>query len=120
MNKLLYVVLAVFLSISVAVSANEEVKYQTFESDVQVIDVRTDAEWAEGHHPAAMHMPHTTILEGKGFADLDKNKPVVLYCRSGARAERAKDFLAAQGFTNVKNLGGISDLVITDEEKEKQ
>lgn len=110
---------ALLLLLSTAVSAEDAkdaVKYQSFEKDVQVIDVRTDAEWAEGHLPNALHIPHTMILDGKGFADLDKNKPVVLYCRSGGRAERAKDFLEAQGFTNVKNMGGISDLVVSDKE----
>lgn len=111
------IVTSLFLSKSV--SANETIQYQTFESNVQVIDVRTDAEWKDGHHPSAQHLPHTTILDGKGFADLDKTKPIVLYCRSGRRAERAKNYLQAQGFTNVKNLGGISDIIIAKKETEK-
>lgn len=94
--------------------AKDEVKYQQFESDVQLIDVRSDAEWQAGHHPDAIHLPHTTILDGEGFQDLDKTKPVALYCRSGGRAGRAKDFLESQGFTNVTNLGGISDLIIEE------
>jgi len=119
MKAILNSFIALMLLVSAAVSAEdakEIVKYQSFEKDVQVIDVRTDAEWAEGHHPNALHIPHTMILDGEGFAALDKSKPVVLYCRSGGRAERAKDFLEAQGFTNVKNMGGISDLVVSDKE----
>ncbi|WP_371194714.1 rhodanese-like domain-containing protein [Glaciecola sp. SC05] len=116
MNKFFKVMIAMAMLLSMCVSAEDKVQYQAFDSDVQVIDVRSDAEWKEGHHPAAMHLPHTTILEGEGFAGLDKNKPVVLYCRSGGRAERAKDFLEAQGFTNVTNLGGISDLVVSEKD----
>lgn len=108
------------LLISTSATANQNVEYQKFESDVQVIDVRTAAEWETGHLPTALHIPHVMILEGEGLADLDKTKPVVLYCRSGGRAQRAKDYLEAQGFTNVKNLGGISDLVITQQDDEKK
>jgi phage shock protein E len=119
MKRLSTILIALTLFLSNAVSAQEPLKYKTFESDVQVIDVRTDGEWKGGHHPDAMHLPHTSILEGKGFEQLDKNKPVVLYCRSGGRAEQAKNYLEAQGFTNVKNLGGISDLVIPENKKDK-
>lgn len=109
-------IMATSLFLSMLVSAKETIQYQTFENNVQVIDVRTDAEWKDGHHPNAQHLPHTTILQGKGFADLDKTKPIVLYCHSGGRAERAKNYLQAQGFTNVKNLGGIRDLIIAKKE----
>lgn len=114
MNKFLMAIAAATLFLSLTVSAKETIQFQKFENDVQVIDVRTDAEWEAGHHPEAQHLPHTTILDGKGFADLDKTKPVVLYCRSGGRAEQAKNYLIAQGFQDVKNLGGISDLVIPE------
>lgn len=118
MRIILNTLIAMTLFLSMAVCAEEAPQFQKFESDVQVIDVRSDAEWEEGHHPDALHLPHTLILDGKGFADLDKTKPVVLYCRSGGRAQRAKDYLVAQGFTDVKNLGGISDLVVPKEKKD--
>jgi phage shock protein E len=117
MKIIISTVLAMTLFLSVQISANETTTYQSFEQDVQVIDVRTDAEFNDGHHPAAQHIEHTKILEGEGFGQLDKNKPVVLYCRSGGRAQLAKDYLESQGFTNVKNLGGISDLVLPKEAK---
>jgi len=102
--KYLRITLLIVASLfSVYVLADDEAKYQGFDENVQLIDVRSDAEWEAGHHPSATHIPHTMILDGKGFAELDKNKPVVLYCRSGGRAQRAKDFLEAQGFTNVTN-----------------
>jgi phage shock protein E len=113
MRKFLSTIMILFLSIPVL--ANQ---FQIFEKDVQVIDVRSDAEWKNDHHPDAQHLPHTAILDGSGFAELDKTKPVVLYCRTGGRAEQAKTYLAAQGFTNVKNLGGISNLIISKEENQ--
>jgi phage shock protein E len=118
MKSFLTTIIAIIVFLSISVSAKETIQYQKFENNVQVIDVRSAAEWKDGHHPDAQHLPHTTILDGKGFIDLDKTKPVVLYCRSGGRAERAKNYLQTQGFKNVKNLGGISDLIIPQKETE--
>ncbi len=39
----------------------------------------------------------------------DKNNPLVIYCASGKRAQKAVDALAAQGYTNLHNIGGIGD-----------
>ncbi|MFT6268047.1 MAG: phage shock protein E [Alphaproteobacteria bacterium] len=102
--------MAMFLSVSV--SAKETIQYQQFDDDIQIIDVRTLEEWKGGHHPNALHVPHTTILDGNGFENLQKDKPVMLYCTSGKRAEQAKNYLEKQDFRMVKNLGGISDLII--------
>jgi phage shock protein E len=118
MKRILTTIMAMTLFLGISVSAKETTQFQQFESDVQVIDVRSGDEWKDGHHPDAQHLPHTTILDGNGFSELDKTKPVVLYCRSGGRAEQAKTYLEAQGFTNVKNLGGISDLVIQNKDEE--
>lgn len=117
MRVFLIAAIVTSLLLSIPVSAKQTTQYQQFESDVQVIDVRSDAEWRTGHHPDAKHLPHISILNGDGFSELDKTKPVVLYCRSGGRAEQAKNYLESQGFTNVKNLGGISDLIISTEVK---
>ena len=40
----------------------------------------------------------------------DKTKPVIIYCRSGRRAGKAKEVLEQMGFTNVMNAGGLVDL----------
>jgi len=112
-------IIAIAFSLSAGASVQEKIEYKTFDDNIQVIDVRTDAEFNEGHLPQALHIPHTTILQGEGFADLDKTKPVVLYCRTGGRAGQAKAFLEEQGFTDVTNAGGISELIIpTDKTRE--
>jgi phage shock protein E len=117
LNTIIITAIALTFLLCTSVSAQELVQYEKFENNVQVIDVRTVAEFKDGHHPDAVHLPHTTILDGKGFDTLDKTNPVVLYCRSGGRAEQAKNYLAAQGFSNVKNLGGINDLLLNKEER---
>ena len=78
-----------------------------------VIDVRTQAEFATGHVDGATLLPHdemaARIDEVVKLAGGDRDKPIVLYCRSGGRAGKAKQVLIDQGFTRVTNMGGYSD-----------
>ena len=74
--------------------------------DIALIDIRSDAEIAQGILPSAEHLAmHLIPLR---MHDLPKDKDVVLYCRSGARSYHACNFLGQQGIDNVINLqGGI-------------
>ena len=74
--------------------------------DIALIDIRSDAEVAQGILPDAEHLAmHLIPLR---MHDLPKDKDVVLYCRSGARSYHACNFLSQQGVDNVINLhGGI-------------
>lgn len=71
-----------------------------------LLDVRTDSEVAQGMIRGAQHLPlHLIPIKAD---DLEKEIPVVIYCRSGARSAQACAFLAARGYQNVFNLrGGI-------------
>lgn len=79
------------------------------DSGAMVIDVRTPAEFASGHHPRAVNIPVDQI-ESRIRELGDKTKPVVLYCQSGNRSGRAKHTLEAAGFTAVTNAGSLRDL----------
>ena len=69
-----------------------------------LIDVRTEAEVAQGMIDGAVHIPlHLLPLRA---ADIPQDKPVVIYCRTGARSSQACAFMAAQGFDNMHNLAG--------------
>ena len=74
--------------------------------DIALIDIRSDAEVAQGVLPDSEHLAmHLIPLR---MHDLPKDKDVVLYCRSGARSYHACNFLGQQGIDNVINLrGGI-------------
>ena len=74
--------------------------------DIALIDIRSDAEVAQGILPGSEHLAmHLIPLR---MHDLPKDKDVVLYCRSGARSYHACNFLGQQGISNVVNLrGGI-------------
>ena len=75
-----------------------------------VIDVRTRKEWDAGHVTKAVHIPHTEIASRIGEVTDDKNAKIVLYCRVGGRAGKAKTALEDLGFTNVENGGGFDDI----------
>jgi rhodanese-related sulfurtransferase len=72
--------------------------------EIVLIDVRTDVEFAQGTIQGAKHLPlHMLPI----VADqLEKEIPVVMICRSGARSGQACAFLAQKGFENVYNLRG--------------
>ena len=69
-----------------------------------VLDVRTPAEYAEGHVPGAVNVPHDQVVSR--LAEIPKDKDVVLYCRSGRRAGLAADVLAAHGYSRLSHLEG--------------
>jgi len=73
--------------------------------DVQVIDVREPEEWAEGHIPQARLIPLGTLPER--LEELDKEKPVIMVCRSGARSHRATEYLTYLGFDAANMVGGM-------------
>lgn len=73
-----------------------------------LIDVRTDAEWDNGHAQMALHFDSKRMEAGE-VPEIDKTQPVYLYCNSGGRAGRMKLVLENKGFTKVHNLGGLKD-----------
>jgi phage shock protein E len=77
--------------------------------DTVIVDVRSPMEFAQEHIPNAINIPVDQIPyktdEFKNF-----RKPVVVYCRSGARSGMALGILQQNGITNVYNGGGISDM----------
>ena len=75
---------------------------------LMLVDIRSEPEVAQARIDGAVHIP-MHLLPFR-LNELDQQKPVVLYCRSGARSAQASAFLAQQGMSNVHNLvGGIMD-----------
>jgi phage shock protein E len=73
----------------------------------QLVDVRTEAEFAQGHLPGALNIP-VQVLDRRMRELGAKDKPLVLYCRSGARSGRAKRMLEQAGYTKVYDIGPMS------------
>jgi phage shock protein E len=72
-----------------------------------LLDVRTPGEFSGGHVSGAQNIPVETLPAGA--SKVSKDKPVVVYCRSGARSARAASALREVGFTEVYDLGGIGN-----------
>jgi phage shock protein E len=79
---------------------------QTMQSGATLLDVRTSDEFNNGSLPNAKNIP-LAILPLLAHEHLDKDEPVLIYCRSGGRAIMAEKILASLGFNNVTNIGGI-------------
>ena len=73
-----------------------------------LVDVRTAAEFADGHLKGARNIP-VQELERK-LRELPKDKPIILYCRSGSRSGMALQILQTAGYTNIYNAGSLDSL----------
>jgi rhodanese-related sulfurtransferase len=76
------------------------------DADVVVLDVRTSEEFAAGHVPGSVNVPHDQVESRLAELAGAKDKDVVLYCRSGRRAQMAADVLAQAGFRRLSHLEG--------------
>ena len=74
-----------------------------------ILDTREQDEFDGGHIPGAILIPYTEI-ENKAIELIpDKDKLILVYCRSGRRSKIASESLVKLGYTNVKEFGGIID-----------
>jgi rhodanese-related sulfurtransferase len=76
-----------------------------------VVDVRTREEFATGAYPEAVNIPLDEIQARVGELG-GKSRDITLYCASGARSAYAQRALMQMGFTNVKNAGGIMQMMM--------
>ena len=73
------------------------------------IDVRTPAEYASGHLEQATLIPFDGIEAGVAALNLSKDTPIYVYCAVGGRAEKAKQSLEAQDYSQVINVGSLEN-----------
>ena len=72
-----------------------------------LVDVRTLAEYREERIPGSILIPYDEIATRAELELLDKDELIVVYCRSGARAQAAAQSLVDLGYTQVNTMGGI-------------
>ncbi len=99
------------------ISQEEAVSIMESEEDYLILDVRTPEEFAAGHIPGAINIPNETIGTEEIPALARKDQTILVYCRSGNRSRQACDKLAALGYTNLLEFGGINTWtgpVVTD------
>ncbi len=90
-------------------------------ADFILLDVRTEEEYDEGHIPGAVNLPNEDIAADPPELLTDLDQMILVYCRSGRRSKEAAAKLAAMGYTQVLEFGGIMDWtgeVISTEEEE--
>ena len=73
--------------------------------EIQLVDVRLEDEWQAGHIAGAHHIPLDSL--SARAEEIDRSRPVVLYCRSGDRSGGAADALEASGWDVQSMEGGL-------------
>ena len=91
------------------VSMDEIVQIMNENTDYIILDVRTIAEYNEGHIPNAICIPNETIGNNTISELPDKEQLILIYCRSGNRSKQATEKLKKLGYTNIIKFGGIID-----------
>lgn len=69
-----------------------------------LLDARSEEEYASGHVAGAANLPHDRVDEFESTLPADHDVPLVVYCRTGKRAELLAAELRAAGYQNVRTL----------------
>ncbi len=72
--------------------------------DLMVLDIRTPKEFISGHIEGAIMIDFMSPDFEEKLLELDKNKPYIMHCRTGARSARAKVVMENLGFTHVLHM----------------
>jgi phage shock protein E len=75
----------------------------------RIVDVRTPAEFQDGSYPGAINIPLALLPLRLGELE-PKDKPIILFCASGARSGQGARLLKQAGFAEVINAGGLDDM----------
>ena len=77
-----------------------------------LVDVRTNDEYNSGYIENSINIDYFSDDFSENVEKLDKNTPIVLYCRSGKRSSKSANKLSKLGFKEIYNLqGGILDWI---------
>lgn len=91
------------------IDAEAAKKIMDSESDIIILDVRTQEEYDSGHIQGALLLPYDQIEQKAAEALPDKDKKILVYCRSGNRSNTASNTLSKLGYTQIYDFGGIID-----------
>ncbi len=90
------------------ITQEEAAEIMENESGYIILDVRTEQEYNGGHIPGAICVPNESISDAHPEQLPDKNRLILVYCRSGRRSKQAAQKLADMGYTDVREFGGIN------------
>ena len=80
------------------------------DENVTLLDVRTVEEYKEGHLRDSTLIPVQALAQNLGMLKTEKNKKILVYCRTGSRSVAASRILEKNGFTPINVKGGILQL----------
>lgn len=109
-------ILALLISLTAMAAGDQDEAKQAWpmiEDGVLVLDVRSAEEFEEGHIKGAINIhwdEYDALVEAIGE---DKQRPVVVYCRSGNRAGKSIEELSVRGYTGLYNATGYEALTAT-------
>ena len=119
MKKLFPIVMVMLLLVGCSVPAengnyrqingSDAIAMMEEEADYIILDVRTAEEFKDKRIPDAINIPNETIGTEEIPELPDKDQLILVYCRSGNRSKQASEKLAALGYTNIVEFGGIID-----------
>lgn len=99
---------AVFFLTAAGGVSGDEAK-QLVQRGAVLLDVRTPQEFAAGHIDGARNIPVQELEQKLSALPAQKSAPIVVYCRSGARSAKAASVLRNAGYTEVHDLGAMSN-----------
>ncbi len=85
----------------------DELREMLADGTVTLVDVRSEQEYAAAHIDGAILIPLDTIGDEQPVLLPDTGATIAVYCRTGVRSAQAASALAALGYTDVRDLGGI-------------
>lgn len=93
-----------------SIDAKQAITLLETDDNVTLLDVRTIQEYKEGHLRDATLIPVDALTENLGMLKYDKNKQILVYCRTGSRSIAASRILEKHGFTPINVKGGMLSL----------
>ncbi len=94
-----------------SIEAKQAIHLLENDDNVTLLDVRTIPEYKSGHLRDATLIPVQALSENLGMLKQDKDKKIIVYCRTGSRSVSASRILEENGFTPLNVKGGIIQLI---------
>lgn len=94
-----------------SIDAKQAIQLLENDTNVTLLDVRTIQEYKEGHLRDATLIPVQALDKNLDMLKQDKNKKIIVYCRTGSRSVSASRILEENGFTPLNVKGGIIQLI---------
>jgi rhodanese-related sulfurtransferase len=96
------------------VEADELAMDIPYDENLLVLDVRNDAEFADGHVKDAMHLPLEEFTDMANIAMLEESRTIYVHCKSGYRSVIAASLLKREGLHNLRNVAGGWDAIVLE------